>query len=182
MSRRGRRRKAKITLASPGKGTTLADLGMKTPAAQAGAIIEDATWFDPDKGENVNPNGVKRARRLSVAETYERQGHLTKRQAEAAKTVLEAWEQNFRSPAPISGDRVDSSPKPDAHIAIQISRRSKYHQISKLIVTYRPYVLHVARDDKFLTSLAGYRKDGRYMARLQEGLDALADRIEGRRR
>lgn len=153
------------------------DTGPNTQAQQAGKVIEAADYIDPETGKRINPNGVKRARRLSVAAQYESRGLLTKRQANAAGVLLRAWEANQKGPPAIKKVQVDTSPKPDAAIAMMIDRVSAYHKIARLIaMQYRAYVLHVARDDRHIGSMAGYRRRV-CMERLRKGLDDLADRL-----
>lgn len=139
--------------------------------------VEAAEWTDPETGKRVNPNGVKRARRQSVAQWYLARGYLTRRQADAAHQLLTAWERNQRTPPAIRKVQVDTTPKPDANIDITISRVSAYHSIARLVPPkYRAYVMHVARDDRHLTAMPGYRRVV-YMERLQAGLEQLADSL-----
>lgn len=175
-----KRKRRKARQASPKKPVTLPDLGLITGPRQAGCIIEDAVERDPD-GKTRNPNGVKRARRLSVAETYHRQGKLTARQLNAAQVLQAAYEARFRSASGELGVKVDHTAKPDQTIAIQIDRQSRYVRLSRLLDgnPYRAYVEHVI-EDRFLSSMPGYRKDGRYLARLQDGLEKLAHLMEFR--
>lgn len=141
-------------------------------------IVEEAAETDPSTGKKVNPNGIKRTRRISVAEWYVRRGHLTKKQGDTAAKLLKAWERNHRSPPAIKEIQVDTSPKPDAHIAITIDRISKYHRIARSVPKkYQAYVFHVARDDRFLNAMPGYRSNV-FMDRLKAGLDILADKLD----
>lgn len=153
------------------------DTGPNTQAQRRMKVVEDATWTDPETGKEVNPNGVRRARRLSVCETYRRQGLLSKRQASAAEAVLFAWERNQRTPPAIKKVNVDTSSKPDAHIAILIDRVSAYvWVIGKVPSDVRGLVEFVCRDDNFITALPGYRRSID-MQRLRVALDDLADEI-----
>ena len=145
-----------------------ADLNSKEQAAD---------WVDPETGKKVNPNGVKRVCKLSSAALYRSQGKLTPRQANAAEAVLFAWERNLRTPPAIKKVQVDVSSKPDAHIAILIDRVSAY----AFVMSHVPrkgvdVVRHVARDDKRITTLPGYRRV-KHMELLRESLDAVADGI-----
>ena len=157
---------------------TMWDKGPDTPAARRMTVTESAGDIDPQTGKRSNPNSVVRKRRISVAELYHRKKHLTKRQFTAAMALLIAWERNRRGPAAIKEIQVDTSPKPDASIAITIDRISKYHAVARLIPKrYEPFVMHVAREGKHITSMPGYRRNA-YMDRLRKGLDALADGLE----
>lgn len=153
------------------------DTGPDTWAQSRMKVIEDATWTDPETGKEVNPNGVRRACRLSVCETYRRQHLLTKRQAAAAEAVLYAWERNQRTPPAIKKVNVDTSSRPDAHIAILIDRVSAYTWvIGKVPQEARGLVEFVCRDDNFITALPGYRRSID-MQRLRVALDDLADNL-----
>lgn len=161
------------------------DHGQQTAAQNHLKVIEDAGEVDPKTGKRVNPNGVTRARRQSVLEHCYARGLITARQFTAGQVLAGAWQQNFRSPSVgLVQDRVDRSPKPDENVTVQIDRLSKYHRLSKLVVTYRPLVLHVVCDDRFLSAMPGYTRgrSGVFMDRLRDGLDALADRMERRGR
>jgi hypothetical protein len=126
-----------------------------------------------DRGRVVNPNGVRRAVRLSVAELYARRGQITRRQADAAAVLIRAYEANFRTAPAIKKVQVDTFPKPDEHIAILTDRASKYHAVARMVpAKARAYVMHVARDDRHITAMPGYRSA--YMDRLREGLEGLA--------
>ena len=171
---------AKSRKKKPYTPPTTWDKGPDTPAARRMSVSESAGDIDPQTGKRVDPNAVRRRRRLCVAELYHRKGHITKRQFTAAMALLLAWERNQRGPAAIKEIQVDTSPKPDASIAITIDRISKYHAVARLIPKqYQAFVMHVARDNNHITSMPGYRRNV-HMDRLRKGLDALADGIERR--
>ena len=158
------------------------DHGPNTQAARAMTVVEDAGEIDPKTGKRVNPNGVKRLRRICVTEWYYRRGHLTRRQADAANKLLSAWEQTLRGPPAIKEINVDSSPKPDANVAIQIDRISGFHNIMRKAPSkYAAYIDHVVIHNRPINSMPGAKRDGKYMKRLAAGLDLLADAIEGKR-
>ncbi|WP_116082084.1 hypothetical protein [Tropicimonas sp. IMCC34011] len=170
------KRKAKRQPSAP---ATPWDMGPNTAAQRHLKVVEPVEHFDERTGKKVtSPNGVKRARRCSMAEHYVRQGWLTERQGKAAQVLLNAWERNLRTAPAIKAVQVDTSPKPDAHIAIQIDRVSAYHRVVRLVpAKYRAFVLHVACDDRALSAMPGYRRNV-YMERLGAGLDGLADALE----
>ncbi|WP_306127927.1 hypothetical protein [Roseovarius sp. MMSF_3350] len=96
-------------------------------------VIEPADYTDPLTGKKINPNGVKRARRIDMVEQYQRRGILEQRQVLAALAVRMAYEQTEKSPPAIKAIQVDTSPKPDQHIAILMDRISKFTSIFGLI-------------------------------------------------
>lgn len=54
------------------------DRGADGPAARAmESVTEQRGEIDPETGKEINPNGVTGVRRISVAENYHRNGHLT---------------------------------------------------------------------------------------------------------
>lgn len=179
MRKTGKKRRG-VSLAGPNGKTTLAGLGLKTPAAQHMATVEDAVWFDAD-GNKVNPNGVKRARRRKWVEHYHTQGHLTKRQFMAAELLQIAFERTQRSPEAIKKVNVDTFPKPDAAIAILMDRIGKYHNVARHVPQFAaPYIDHVVINNCPLTGMPGCkggRAFDRYMDRLSRGLESLADEI-----
>lgn len=153
------------------------DTGPNTLAQNYMRVIEDANYTDPETGKKVNPNGVRRARRIDWAELYHSKGVMTKRQLRAADALVMAWERTFRTPPAIKKVQVDVSPRPDAAISMQIDRVSKYHRLAKEIPKRSwPYVRHVVVDNRPLSSMAkGGAQLARYMDRMKDGLDALAD-------
>ena len=99
------------------------DLGPNTAAQRAGKVIEEETTLNLETGKwEVNPNGVKRARRVDVLETYHRRGWLDARQFNVAEKLRNAWENTQRGPTPKLGQKVDSSPNPDHAVTIQMDQ------------------------------------------------------------
>ncbi len=125
------------------------DLGPTTAAQQAGKITEEATYTDPETGEKLNPNGVKRARRIDVAEFYFNKGYISESGWKAARAIREAWEATMQSQPAIKKVQVDSSPKPDAAVVIQVDRLSKLASVSKHIPPgYRGMIEHVVMSNQ----------------------------------
>ncbi len=187
MTRNRKRGKAKGSAVAPKSMVSLAalpwdpspdwDHGATGAANQKQMMTEERGEVDPKTGKIKNPNGVTGARRLSVAQLYERKGLLTTRQSAAAHELLLAWEQKDRSPAAIQEAKVDHSPKPDDRTAMLVDRQMKYIKISVHIPPqFAPFINWVARDDKHLTSMPGYRRVA-YMDRLRKGLDLMADSL-----
>lgn len=154
------------------------DMGADGPANRAMLVREERGEVDPKTGKVRNPNEVYGVRRISVAAQYLLDGHITKRQFAAADQLLKAWEQKDRRPPAINEAKVDSSPKPDDHTIIILDRAWKYAHVAMCIpAKYAAFIVHVARDDRHLSSMPGYRRDGTYMRRLRDGLDMLADNL-----
>lgn len=154
------------------------DMGADGPANRAMLVREERGEIDPKTGKVRNPNEVYGVRRISVAAQYMLDGHITKRQFAAADQLLKAWEQKDRRPPAINEAKVDSSPKPDDHTIIILDRAWKYAHVAMCIpAKYAAFIVHVARDDRHLSSMPGYRRDGTYMRRLSDGLDMLADNL-----
>lgn len=148
------------------------DMGPDTAAQRAGKVIEPATMTD-ERGREVNPNNVKRARRVDLVEVYYRRGWISKRGFAAADALRKAWEATQRSPPAINPIQVDSSPKPDANVAIQIDRVSKYVGVMGLVQgEHRNLVAAVVLMDR-TPAHAGWK--GR---RFREGVDVLKDALE----
>lgn len=193
MAKKSTKRKAKLKLGYISvKSVTLAvapwDMGAAGPANRAGLEVEDAMDIDPETGEVRNPNGIKRARRVDMLGVWHRRGWISTAGYNAAEKLRDAFEATQRAPGWPDNDRVQSSPKPDHAVTIQIDRLSGYHAIARLIlagdvqiitacvldrggpdrvrdrVGRRPYIGETARD--------GYRH-------LSEALDRLAKAMGG---
>ena len=155
------------------------DLGAKGQANQRDLILEDATETTPE-GSAANPNGVKRMRRVDMLERWHRLGKISTAGYNAAERLRDAFEATERAPGWPDNDRVQSSPKPDHAVTIQIDRLSKFHAIAK----------HVARDDQRIMNhcvlsrgtpcgLREYRgQPEKGMAALRDALDRLADKMQ----
>lgn len=127
-----RRRKAQkaVTLAQP----TSWDMGATGQANRIGLLQEPATELDPTTGKDTpNPNGVKRMRRLDMLEVYHRKGEITTEMWNAAEKLRDAFEATQRSAGWPDNDRVQSSPKPDHAVTIQIDRLSRFHSINRMV-------------------------------------------------
>lgn len=168
------------------------DEGATGPANRINLVQEPATEITPD-GETPNPNGVLRYRRVDLLELWhgrwKRQArvpntdrlmpYLTTRQYNAARILRDAFEATQQAPGWPDNDRVQSSPKPDHAVTIQIDRLSRFHRIARLIPA----------DDRPILDwcvLQGRNPVGRGIDafdaahdKLRAALDRLADRMEG---
>lgn len=181
MSKTKKRIKQKtVTLSQPNNRW---DMGPTTVAQMAGKVIENAAWTDAD-GNKVNPNGVKRARRIDLAESYHKRTNnqlLNERQFKAAVHIRDTFENTQRTAPAIKAIQVDSTPKPDQHVAILMDRISKYSDVMRRVPSESIKVVEaVAIDNRAIGHLKQYR--GRRHAigvrLLQEGLNAVADHMQ----
>ena len=107
------------------------DMGAAGPANRHNLRLEDAPTIDPITGEAANPNGVKRARRVDMLEVWAKAGIITTAGYTIAEKLRNAYEATQRSPGWQDNDRVQSSPKPDHAVTIQIDRLSEFQAIMR---------------------------------------------------
>ena len=156
-------------------------MGPDTAAQRCGKVIEDAKMWDAEKGEYVNPNGVKRARRVDMCSTYYKRGQINERQHNAAMKLREAYEATMKSPPAIREIQVDDSPAPDRIVELQIDRLSRFSGLMRHVpVSSKAVVDIVVLDNHSIGRLKQYRayKFARGLAALQDGLDAVADSLD----
>lgn len=158
------------------------DQGATGPANRAGLVTEGRGVTDPETGSVINPNGVKGARRVDMLETYHRRGWISDRGYTAGEALRDAWAENQKGQGnDWSMERVDSTPKPDAHIAIQIERVAKLVSVSRLVTADDMGILFaVACDGHAISRLKRYRgaNHERGKAHLREALERLADALK----
>lgn len=143
-----------------------------------GVHLEDAILPDPVTGKPGNPNGVKRRRHRDQVEKYRDMGHITARQAEAGKKLRDAWEGVMRSPPAIKKVNVDTSSKPDQHIAILVDRIGAYHAIARHVRPEHAGIIdHVVLNNRSVGGRFRGRRHAAAMAALASALDDLADGI-----
>lgn len=143
------------------------DHGTGTHAATAGTIVSALT---DEKGKN--PNNMGRRRRIEVIGTLA----LTMRQEQAAKAIRDAFcrVQRLSSGGELK-ERVQSSPKPDATIAMQVDASSQWVYVMKAVKPVnRRIIEHVCCDNLPLVELVGYKQS---RVRLAQTLDCVADHI-----
>jgi hypothetical protein len=111
------------------------DQGAMGPANRPGLVEEDAPTIDPDTGEEFNPNGVRRMRRVDLLDVWHRKGVLSAAAYSVACDLRDAFLATQMGRAvDLTQERVDSSPKPDHAVTIQIDRLSKFHALMRHVV------------------------------------------------
>ena len=177
------KRKTRTKIKAAGKVTIVPcpwDMGATGPANRRNLVVEDAMDADPVTGKVINPNGVKRARRVDMLEVWHRKGVISTAGFNAAEKLRDAFEATERTPGWPDNDRVQSSPKPDHAVTIQIDRLSRYHAIARHVTPEdRPILNACVLHRGIPSSLRQYRGYGYQagLAHLRDALDRLARAI-----
>ena len=185
-------RKKKLPKAQTSREVTLAptpwDMGACGKANRHGLKQEDAGEIDANTGKMVNPNSVKRMRRVDMLEHWARHSTISPAGYAAACKLRNAFENTQRSPGTsFEQDRVDSSPKPDHAVTIAIDRISGFHKAFRHVATDdRPLINHCVLGGGTPASLRirgvriyyGAKYPGGLVA-LSAALDRLAKAMEG---
>jgi len=148
------------------------DHGTGTIAAMAGTVVEEIT---NEKGEN--PNHVARRLRVERIEDMARRGQISLRQYQAGKELRDAWcgVEKLSSGSELK-ERVQSSPKPDATIAVQTDAMSRYKHAMDAVPGDMRYVIeHVCFENLPLHMLPGI--SGMHSANLKVALDRVANKM-----
>jgi hypothetical protein len=117
-------------------------MGATGPANRHGLVTEERGEIGPN-GKMHNPNQVKGVRRVDMLEFWHRHGTITTAGYNAACALRDAFEQTQRSPGTsFEQDRVDSSPKPDHAVTIQIDRVSKFHNVNRYLCAADAPLVH----------------------------------------
>ena len=174
------RRSAK-TLGKVSVAQTPWDHGATGQANRIGLVIEERADIDPETGKKINPNGITGARRKDMLEVYADRGWISQRAYGAGELLRVSWlRTDIGRCAPWLRERVDSSPKPDAAVAIQIDRISALLRVSSLIPAEDRGILDCVcgRGDPIGRVYRGSQHEAG-KAHLSAALERLADRIEG---
>lgn len=183
--RAGRKRRPNGKHAYAASQVTLApnpwDEGTRPPAREAFAVVEDRGEIDPDTGKRINPNGVKGIRYKDMLEIYRDRGWISAAGYEAALKVRVAWLNTEKGQCPPwLRERVDSSPKPDTAIAVQIDRLSRMIRLGSVIPAEDSRIVHhVACLGSAIGGLPEYRgmHHEKGKKHLMAAMDRLADNI-----
>ena len=157
------------------------DHGAMGQANRVNMVVEERADVDPETGKRVNPNGVTGVRRVDLLEFWRNRKGITESGYQAAVRLRNAYEATMCSrPSLPDNDRVQSSPKPDMAVAIQIDRISRFEVMMRGVRDAdRQIVRACVLDGRHPSQLPQYRgdksRDG--FAHLREALDYLSDRI-----
>lgn len=128
-SRRAKAKRGKVTLAA-----TPWDHGATGAANRVGLVVEERGEVDAATGKVTNPNGVTGVRRVDLLDFWHGRGSISTGGMNAAKILRAAYERTLCGPPALpDNDRVQSSPKPDHAIDIQIDRLSGFERIMRLV-------------------------------------------------
>lgn len=158
------------------------DQGAMGPANRIGLVTEDRGDVDPDTGEVRTHNNVKGVSRHDMLTVYHKRGILSKRAFSAGELLRNAWEATQRGRgADLSGERVDSTSKPDATIAIHIDRVSKLVKLSRMVSPDDMQIIEaVAYEERPVSHLKKYRgiNHTKGIEHMQAAFERLADQME----
>lgn len=156
------------------------DKGADGAANRDGLIAEQAVDADPETGEIQNPNAVTRYRRVDLLEKWMREDRISLAGWTAGMQLRLAYEATQKAPGWPDNDRVQSSPKPDHAVTIQIDRLSAFAKIYRHVPPAdRPIIDACVLHGKTPAG-AGYR-NGRYhmgFTALRSALDRLATDVD----
>ncbi len=149
------------------------DHGPGTRAATVGTLLEPVV---DDMGRNPNHMG-RRRRKIIIDDMLKRQT-ITMRQHQAAEAIQLAYlgVQRLSSGGPLQ-EQVQSSPKPDAAVAIQVGANSRFVRVMKAVKSSdRELIEAVCFHNKPLRSAirGGYVRG---YTRFREALDLVADHM-----
>jgi hypothetical protein len=158
MTRNRKRGKAKGSAVAPKSAVSLAatptawDLGATGPANRAGMALEERGEINPATGKRENPNNVQGVRRIDNIEVWHNcfvggkhnRAWITTEQYNAAIAYRDAFEATMRAPGTdYARPIVDSSPKPDHAVTIQMDRIARYERAARAITPAdRPILWH----------------------------------------
>lgn len=160
-------------------GNTRWDHGAGGPANREGIIIEDRGEVDPETGRRINPNRVTGARRLTWLERYAARGWITPEGLAAGLELHKAWQRvSIGTSPPWLRERVDSTPRPDHAVAVQIDRRAAYARLWRLVPPEDRSILHWVccenRGLRGMRGVSGGRSADAAKVWLRDALDRLA--------
>lgn len=145
------------------------DMGADGPANRHGLVVES-------RGDS---NAVKGVRRVDMLEFWHRRGTIGTAGYNAAVKLRNAYEATLRGRGWPDNERVQSSPKPDIAIAMQLDRLSAFVALSKHIDPRDRAIIDVCVLCGGSPADAGYvgeqYKDG--LAALRCALNRLANKL-----
>ena len=157
------------------------DHGAMGQANRIGLMVEERADVDPETGKKVNPNGVTGVRRVDLLEFWRNRKSITESGYQAAVRLRNAYEATMCGPSALpDNDRVQSSPKPDHAISIQIDRISRFEAMMRHVrQADRQIIIACVLDGKHPGALPQFKGDRHRegFAHLRAALDYLSDRI-----
>lgn len=173
----GRKRSNAVSLTTPW------DHGAMGAANRVGLVVEERGEVDPKTGKMQNPNGVTGVRRVDLLEFWHKRGSITADGFTAAVALRDAFEATMRSkPALPDNDRVQSSPKPDHAVTIQIDRISRFEAIMRHVAAAdRGIVSACVLHGRHPSSIYGPFRQREGFEHLSNALDNLADSLARKR-
>ena len=176
--------RASLAATSGKKPITLAwDHGAMGQANRAGLVVEERGEKDPATGKVTNPNGVTGVRRVDLLEYWHGRGSISTAGFNAACLLRDAFEATQRClPCLPENDRVQSSPKPDASVTIQIDRISRYHSIRRHVLDHdRKLIDCCVLEGRHPSHIYGPKRIREAFEDLRNALDRMADSLGGSR-
>lgn len=165
---KGRKLKARSVAPLPLGG----DHGTGTRAAMANKVLNPLT---DEHGRNPNNKG-----RLCETDQLANMDFLSMRQYQAGMEIRNAWcgVEKLSSGSPLA-EQVDSTPKPDATMAIQIDAQSRLVNVMRAVPpAQRDVIEHVCYHNKPITQIIGKgRQHYDRRAEFQVALDLVADQM-----
>lgn len=151
------------------------DHGATGQANRIGLVVEERGEVDPATGKVVNPNRVTGVRRVDLIEFWSQRGTISHEGATAAKALRSVYDDTLRGPPALpDNDRVQSSPKPDHAIDIQVDRISRFARLMRLVETGdREIVTACVLDGKHPARVYGATKTAEGFVHLRAALDRL---------
>lgn len=167
-------RKPKMTLAE-----TPWDHGATGQANRIGLVVEERGEKDATTGKVTNPNGVTGVRRVDLLEFWHRRGSITTEGYNAAEKLRDAFEATMQGkPALPDNDRVQSSPKPDHAVTIQIDRISRFDYLMRHVhFADRRIVIPCVLEGKHPSSVYGPLASAAGFQHLRMALGRLSDAL-----
>lgn len=160
------------------------DHGATGKANRIGLVVEERGEKDAKTGKTINPNGVTGARRVDLLEFWHKRGSISTEGYNAAEMLRNAFEATQRGkPALPDNDRVQSSPKPDHAVDIQIDRISRFEGLMRHVrITDRAIVTACVLDGQHPGRIVGPLRVREGFAILRQALDNFAASLGQKRK
>lgn len=157
------------------------DHGAMGAANRIGLVVEERGDLDLRSGKITNPNNVTGVRRVDILDFWHRRGTITTGGFNAAVKLRDAFEGTMRGkPALPENDRVQSSPKPDHAVTIQIDRISQFTRyMGQVIPGDRAIISACVLDGHHPSSIYGALRVKEGLQHLREALERLSKALDG---